>query len=115
LKRGAGRETGNLLRTKRERTVILLFDFRVKERGHAGSITCRPVLQQRLKASSWKKKNREKFKNAHRDTSKRLRRVPKKKKKKKTEKRTQRHIDKQRLRRVTKERKKENEHIKYVF
>jgi hypothetical protein len=56
------------LRTKGERTVIFLRFVRVVKRGHAGSITSRPVPQQRLKASPWNKKNRENFKNAHRDT-----------------------------------------------
>jgi hypothetical protein len=45
MKRGAGRETERFLRgqrdrtlliTKRERTFILLLNFRVLERGHAG-------------------------------------------------------------------------------
>ncbi len=63
---GGGRGRGTL-RTKGERTWIFLRFVRVVERGHAGRITSRPVLQQRLKASPWKKKNREKFKNAHLD------------------------------------------------
>jgi hypothetical protein len=66
-----------------ERTFILLLNFRVIERGHAGGITSRPVLQQRLKASPWKKKKQRKIqKRTQRHTRKRLRRVQKERKKK---------------------------------